>query len=66
MATLDDVYYEYFFGTAKPMISGYDLRNEWVNDDGLAQEYVIHFQLADGSVESHPVVSRQCSAMVAA
>ena len=51
------VYYEYFFGTVKPLIAGYDLRGEWVNDDGLAQEYVIHFRLPDGTEESHAVFS---------
>jgi SnoaL-like domain len=50
-------YYEHFFVTVKPMIAGYDLRNEWVNDEGVAQEYVIHFALPDGSRESHPVMA---------
>ena len=49
------LYYEYFFGTVMGMISGYDLRGEWVNDQGVAQEYVIHFTLPDGSSESHPI-----------
>jgi hypothetical protein len=51
------VYYDYFFGTVKPMIAGYDLRNEWANDQGVAQEYVIHFALPDGTKESHPVLA---------
>jgi hypothetical protein len=50
-------YYDYFFGTVKDLISGYDLRGEWANDVGLAQEYVIHFRLPDGSEESHAVFS---------
>ena len=50
-------YYDYFFGTVKDLIAGYDLRGEWANDEGLAQEYVIHFRLADGSEESHAVFS---------
>ena len=51
------VYYDYFFGTVKPMIAGYDLRGEWVNDEGVAQEYVIHFQLPSGAKESHAVMA---------
>ena len=51
------VYYDYFFGTVKPMIAGYDLRNEWANDQGVAQEYVIHFALPDGTKESHAVMA---------
>jgi hypothetical protein len=50
-------YYEYFFGTVKDLISGYDLRGEWANDVGLAQEYVIHFRFPDGTEESHAVFS---------
>ncbi len=50
-------YYEHFFGRVKAMIAGYELRNEWVNDNGLAQEYVIHFELPDGTRESHPVMA---------
>ena len=50
-------YYDYFFGTVKDLIAGYDLRGEWANDLGLAQEYVIHFRLPDGTEESHPCFS---------
>ena len=51
------VYYDHFFANVKPIIAGYDLRGEWANDQGVAQEYVIHFRLADGTEESHPVMS---------
>ena len=51
------VYYDYFFGTVKPMIAGYDLRNEWANENGVAQEYVIHFELPNGTKESHAVMA---------
>lgn len=50
-------YYEHFFSTAKSMVVGYELRNEWVNDRGLAQEYVIEFRTAGGAAERHPVLS---------
>ena len=49
-------YYEHFFGTVRPLVRHYELRNEWVNDRGLAQEYVIEFGLPEG-VEHHPVLS---------
>ncbi len=49
------VYYEHFFANVRPLVSGYELRNEWVNDHGLAQEYVIEFRRPDGA-ERHPVI----------
>jgi hypothetical protein len=49
-------YYEHFFGTVRPLVRGYELRNEWVNARGLAQEYVIEFGLAEGA-ERHPVLA---------
>ena len=51
------VYYEHFFSTVKGMVVGYELRNEWVNARGLAQEYRIDFRGPDGGVEHHPVMS---------
>jgi hypothetical protein len=35
----------------------YELRNEWVNDQGLAQEYVIEFRHDGGPRERHPVMA---------
>lgn len=52
-----EAYYEHFFTNVKPLIAGYDLRGEWANDQGVAQEYVIHFRLADGTEESHAVMA---------
>ena len=49
-------YYEHFFSTVKPMVVGYELRNEWVNDRGVAQEYRIDFRGEGGTVERHPVI----------
>ena len=51
------VYYEHFFANVKPRVAGYELRNEWVNDAGLAQEYVIDVRRPDGGVDRHPVLS---------
>jgi ketosteroid isomerase-like protein len=50
-------YYEYFFSTFRPMAERGELRSEYVSDDGLAQEYVLHVRLPDGTQERHPLVS---------
>ena len=50
------VYYEHFFATFQPMIAGYELRSEWVNDAGLGQEYWIDVRLPSGATERHSVI----------
>lgn len=60
-----EAYYEHFFSTVKGWVTGYELRNEWVNDRGLAQEYVIEFRAEDGSRERHPVMAVLTSGDVA-
>jgi len=52
-----EAYYEYFFSTVKAMVTGYELRNEWINDRGLAQEYLIEFRSDGGSRERHRVMA---------
>lgn len=32
-------YYEHFFSNCRPKITGYQLRSEWVTDEGVGQEY---------------------------
>ena len=49
-------YYRHFFEHVQPMVVGYELRNEWVNDRGLGQEYVIDFRSPDGGTERHHVL----------
>jgi hypothetical protein len=49
-------YYEHFFKTFQPQIAGYDLRGEWVNDEGLGQEYFIHLRTPEGGTETHAVI----------
>jgi hypothetical protein len=51
------VYYDHFYSAVKPLIAGYELRSEWANELGVAQEYVIHFRLEDGTEESHAVMA---------
>jgi hypothetical protein len=50
------VYYQHFFSTFQPMIQGYELRSEWVNDEGLGQEYRIDLRLPSGETERHAVI----------
>lgn len=49
-------YYEHFFNNTAMTIESFDLLNEWVTDDGLGQEYVIHVKLADGSPRDFNIV----------
>ena len=42
-------YYERFFAECMPQFVGYELRNEWVMDDGLGQEYRIDVAAPDGA-----------------
>lgn len=49
-------YYEHFFKTFQPLIAGYDLRSEWVNDEGLGQEYFIRLRKPEGGTETHAVI----------
>jgi hypothetical protein len=52
-----EAYYEYFCSTVEAMVTGYALRNEWVNDRGLAQEYLIEVRGDSGSRERHRVMA---------
>ena len=42
-------YYERFFAECMPQFVGYELRNEWVMDDGLGQEYRVDVATPNGS-----------------
>jgi hypothetical protein len=35
-------YYEHFFANVMPRVTGFDLRSEWVTDDGVLQEYTLY------------------------
>ena len=41
-------YYERFFAECMPHVIDYELRNEWLMDDGLGQEYRIDISTPDG------------------
>jgi hypothetical protein len=49
-------YYQHFFARFRPLVSGYELRGEWVNQEGLGQEYVIALRMPDGDSERHHVI----------
>lgn len=34
-------YYEHFFANVMPRIAGFELRSEWVTDEGVLQEYTL-------------------------
>ena len=53
---LAERYYEYFFKNTNMTIDSFDMLNEWVTDDGLGQEYVIHVTLPDGSKRDFNIV----------
>jgi hypothetical protein len=41
-------YYEHFFAEVMPRITSYRLRSEWVNDEGVGQEYELTITGPDG------------------
>jgi hypothetical protein len=49
-------YYEHFFADFLPRVTGYDLRSEWVTDEGLGQEYVMYVRNEDGTSTRHPII----------
>ncbi len=49
-------YYEHFFTQFQPMVEGYEMRSEWVSDEGVGQEYIIHLRLPDGRREDHAII----------
>ena len=50
-------YYDHFFATFKPSVAGFALRNEWIDDNGVSQEYTIWTKTGpDGGLERHEVI----------
>ena len=50
------VYYEHFFKTFQPLIAGYELRGEWLNEEGLGQEYWIDLRTPEGGTQRNAVI----------
>jgi hypothetical protein len=49
-------YYEHFFARFRPLVRGFELRNEWVTDEGVGQEYVITLATPERGEERHAVI----------
>ncbi len=49
-------YYDHFFTQFQPMVEGYEMRSEWVTDEGVGQEYIVHVRLPDGRREDHAII----------
>ncbi len=49
-------YYEHFFAHFLPRVAGYELRNEWVTDEGLGQEYTMDVVDDEGATRSHTII----------
>jgi hypothetical protein len=49
-------YYQYYLSDFAPLIAGYTMRQEWVTDDGLGQEYTLWTRAAGGTLERHEII----------
>jgi hypothetical protein len=49
-------YYQHFFDNFQPLVEGYEMRSEWMTEEGLGQEYIIHIRLPDGRPEDHAII----------
>ena len=49
-------YYEHFFARFRPLVRGFELRNEWVTDEGVGQEYVITLVTPERGEEREHVI----------
>jgi len=49
-------YYEHFFAHCQPRVTGYELRSEWVADEGVLQEYTLHIANPDGTNSRHDII----------
>jgi hypothetical protein len=49
-------YYEHFFSDCQPRITDYELRSEWVCDEGVLQEYTLQIDDGDGSTRRHEII----------
>jgi hypothetical protein len=49
-------YYEHFFANVQPRISGYELRSEWISDEGVLQEYTLDIDNPDGGNARHHII----------
>jgi hypothetical protein len=50
------IYYEHFFNVFSPLIVGYALRDEWISDEGIAQEYTLDVHQPEGGDKRYPIL----------
>ena len=49
-------YYEHFFANVMPRVTGFDLRSEWVTDEGVLQEYTLYVDGLGDPGSAHPII----------
>ena len=49
-------YYEHFFANCQPRVTGYELRSEWVTDEGVLQEYTLQIDHPEGVNTRHEII----------
>ena len=49
-------YYEHFFANVMPRVTGYDLRSEWITDDGVLQEYTLYVDGLGSPGAGHAII----------
>jgi len=49
-------YYEHFFANVMPRVTGFDLRSEWVTDEGVLQEYTLFVEGLGAAGSGHSII----------
>jgi SnoaL-like domain len=49
-------YYEHFFANVMPHVAGFDLRSEWVTDEGVLQEYTLYVDGLGAPGTGHSII----------
>jgi hypothetical protein len=49
-------YYEHFFANVMPHVTGFDLRSEWVTDEGVLQEYTLYVDGLGAPGAGHSII----------
>jgi hypothetical protein len=49
-------YYEHFFANVMPRVTGFDLRSEWVTDEGVLQEYTLYVDGLGDAGTGHSII----------
>ena len=49
-------YYEHFFANVMPRVTGFDLRSEWITDEGVLQEYTLYVDGLGAPGTGHSII----------